>query len=347
MRYSRVFLDTVGYELAPVIVTSTELETRLQPMYQALRISPGQLEALTGIRERRWWKPGTPLSQGAIAAANKALKSRGMSARDIDVLIYAGVCREYFEPATACTVAAGLGMRGNAAVYDVSNACLGVLNGIIDVANRIELGHIRAGLVVSCESARELNDIMIARMLEANDMDLFCTSLATLTGGSGAAAVLVTDGSFSNSRRRRLVGGVHMTAPEHHQLCRWGLQNEGRGMFSEFMSTDAPAVMKNGVELGRETWDAFLKELGVDRDKIDKVICHQVGEAHQNLILKTLGIPPEKDFTTFEYLGNMGTVSLPITAALAKERDVLRTGDLVGFLGIGSGLNCLMLGIEW
>ena len=105
--------------------------------------------------------------------------------------------------------------------------------------------------------------------------------------------------------------------------------------------------MKYGVELGKKTWDALLAELEMTADRVNKVICHQVGEAHQNLILKTLGIPPEKDFTTFEYLGNMGTVSLPITAALAKERDVLRTGDLVGFLGIGSGLNCLMLGIEW
>ena len=84
---------------------------------------------------------------------------------DLDVLIYAGVCRELFEPATACRVAAALGVSPDAAVYDVSNACLGVLNGMVDVANRIELGQIRAGLVVSCETAREINDIMIEQML--------------------------------------------------------------------------------------------------------------------------------------------------------------------------------------
>ena len=55
----------------------------------------------------------------------------------------------------------------------------------------------------------------------------------------------------------------------------------------------------------------------------------------------------EKDFSTFEFLGNMGTVSLPLTAALAEEREFLQPGDRVGFLGIGSGLNCLMLGLEW
>ena len=64
------------------------------------------------------------------------------------------------------------------------------MNGMLDIANRIELGQIRAGLVVSCESAREIVDIMIDRLIAEPDMELFKMSLATLTGGSGAAAVL-------------------------------------------------------------------------------------------------------------------------------------------------------------
>ena len=47
-------------------------------------------------------------------------------------------------------------------------------------------------MVVSCETAREINDITIDRMLQANDMETFRTSLATLTGGSGTIAVLLT-----------------------------------------------------------------------------------------------------------------------------------------------------------
>lgn len=347
MKYSRVFIESVGYELAPIVVTSTELENRLQPMYDALHIAPGQLEALTGIRERRWWKPNTRISHGAIAAAKKSLQERNISPDDIGAVVYAGVCREHFEPATACQVAAALGVKGNAAIYDTSNACLGVLNGVLDIANRIELGQIRAGLVVACESSREINEIMIQQMLDKPSMELFTTSLATLTGGSGAAAVLLTDGSFTPSRRPRLLGGVNLAEPQHHELCRWGIRSDSPENHTPYMQTDAVAVMKHGVELGKRTWDAFSKELDLTTDKIDKVICHQVGEAHQKLILQTIGISPEKDFTTFEFLGNMGTVSLPITAAIAKERDVLLPGDCVGFLGIGSGLNCLMMGIQW
>jgi 3-oxoacyl-[acyl-carrier-protein] synthase-3 len=244
-------------------------------------------------------------------------------------------------------VAATLGVNGNAAIFDISNACLGVLNGILEVANRIELGQIRAGLVVSCESAREINDIMIERMLAERSMEQFASSVATLTGGSGAVAVLLTDGSFSGTSRHRLIGGVTKAAPEHHGLCLWGVTPDGSGKYVQKMSTDAVNVMNFGVELGRKTWAAFLPEMGWQASAVDRVVCHQVGSAHQSAILKTLGIPADKDFTTFEYLGNMGTVSLPLTLAIAEEREEILGGEKVGLLGIGSGLNCLMLGVEW
>jgi 3-oxoacyl-[acyl-carrier-protein] synthase-3 len=77
------------------------------------------------------------------------------------------------------------------------------------------------------------------------------------------------------------------------------------------------------------------------------VICHQVGSEHQNTILRMLGIDANKDYATYPFLGNMGTVSLPLTAALAEERKIIKPGDHVGFLGIGSGLNCTMLGFTW
>jgi 3-oxoacyl-[acyl-carrier-protein] synthase-3 len=91
----------------------------------------------------------------------------------------------------------------------------------------------------------------------------------------------------------------------------------------------------------------FLAEMGWRPAEVDRVICHQVGSAHQSAILGALGIPDEKDFASYEFLGNMGTVSLPLTAALAEEREILVPGEQVAFLGIGSGLNCLMLGMEW
>ncbi|MFC1705616.1 3-oxoacyl-ACP synthase III [Planctomycetota bacterium] len=346
MRYARVFMDAMGEELAPVVVTTAELESRLMPLYERLRYPAGQVESMTGVLERRFWEPGTPLWKGAREAARKALRRSAVSPGDVEALIYAGVCRDSFEPATACRIAWELGVSETCAVYDVSNACLGVLNGILEVANRIELGHIRAGLIVTCETAREIVESTIRRMLDAASMDVFRLSLATLTGGSGAAAVVLTDGSFAREPRRRLLGGVTMTAPEHHALCRWGLEGSWEDL-SVVMATDAVGVLRHGVALGVRTWRAFLGELAWQPQDVDKVICHQVGSAHQQEILTALEVAEEKDFSTYPYLGNMGTASLPCTAVLAEERDFLKVGDRVGFLGIGSGLNCMMLGWEW
>jgi acyl-CoA:acyl-CoA alkyltransferase len=347
MKYSKAYIEAIAYELPPIVVTSEEIETRLAPLYKKLHFPEGQLEALTGIKERRWWEPGFSVSQGAITAARKAIWNSNIDPKEIDILIYGAVCREAFEPATACSVAASLGINSDAMIYDISNACLGVMNGIIDVANRIELGHSRAGLVVSCESAREINELTIKRMLQNGTMEYFIGSLATLTGGSGAVAVLLTDGSFTGKSRRKLLGGVSCAAPEYHQLCKWGVYPLENGDYEQVMKTDSIGILKNGVELGKRTWDKFLKYMEWDVDRINKTIAHQVGESHRSTVLAELEISDKKDFFTYPFLGNIGTVSLPITAAIAEERDFLKPGDNVGFLGIGSGLNCMILGWEW
>jgi 3-oxoacyl-[acyl-carrier-protein] synthase III len=349
MRYERVYLDAIGYTLAPNVVTSDALEARLAPLYDKLKLTPGQLVAWTGIRERRWWDKGFRVTDGAVSAAEHALDNAGIRVADLGAIVYGGVCREHHEPATACGVAAALGASTTTAIFDVSNACIGALNGLLLVANMIELGQIRAGLVVSCESAREINDLMIQDMLEAGDMERFKSSLATLTGGSGAVAMVLSDGTLGHATatRHKLVGGVLRSAAEHHGLCRWGAHPDPAKVGVDFMETDAVGVLKHGVALGVTTWNDFLPTVGWGAHEVDRVICHQVGSANRQAILSSLGIAGEKDFTTYEHLGNIGTVSLPLTAAIADEREVLRPGDRVSFLGIGSGLNCLMLGWEW
>ncbi len=351
MKYTKVYLEAIGYELAPIVVTSDELEERLEPLYRKLHLAAGSLEALTGIAERRWWEPRHSLSRSAAAAAKKALARSGITADVLGTVVYAGVCRESFEPATACAVAAELGVEGAASVYDISNACLGILNGVHEIANRIELGQIRAGLVVSAETAREIVEVTIEHMLDEGTMASYTEGLATLTGGSGAVAVLVTDGSFGNEETHRVLGGAQRTAPEHYKLCRWGLADaptlHRAEPLAQSMVTDAASVLEHGVALGVETWLDFLTQMGWESDDVDRVICHQVGAPHRDAILESIGIAPEKDFSTFPDLGNIGTVSLPLTAALAEEREAVRSGDRVAFLGIGSGLNCIMLGVEW
>ena len=346
MRYANVNIAAFGYELAPNVITSDDLEQQLSAVYKALHLQVGQLEALTGIAERRWWDPDFQLSQGAIAAGQKALATAAIPIDAIGMLIYGGVCRENLEPATACAVAHGLGLGANTQIYDVSNACLGILNGMVQVANAIELGHIRAGIVLSCESARQIVESTIQRIRSSNDMEIFKETIATLTGGSGAVAVVLSHADLA-TEGPSLLGGVARSATQHHRLCTWGPDSGIPASAPLVMRTDSVGVLKHGVALGIETFRAFKETLGWNDHQPDKVICHQVGSAHQRTILDSIQVSEEKDFSTYRYLGNIGTVSLPITAAIADERGFLQPGDKVGFLGIGSGLNCLMLGVQW
>lgn len=346
MKFNKTVIDALGYALPPHVVSSLDLEERLAPLYDKLHLKPGQLEALTGIAERRYWDVAYPMADGARAAAENALEHAAVSPADIGMLIYAGVCRDNLEPATACAVANGLGVPGNAVIYDISNACLGVVNGIIQVASAIELGQIRAGMVVSCETARQIVDLTVERMLAAGTMEVFTKTLATLTGGAGAAAVVLTDTSLKPDGHR-LIGAAVRNATAHHRLCTWGPDTGMPASAPMVMNTDAVGVLKHGVALGVETYRAFREELALGPDAPHKIVCHQVGEAHQKTVLEAIGIPKERDFTTFRYLGNIGTVSLPLTAAVADQRGFFDKGDVVGLFGIGSGLNCLLLGAQW
>ncbi|MBK8269549.1 MAG: 3-oxoacyl-ACP synthase III [Planctomycetes bacterium] len=337
MRYEKIHIESIGYELPPNVVSSRALEDRLAPLYRELRLQPGQLEAWTGVRERRYWNTGMSMAEGATRAGRKALAASRVSAADIGMVIYAGVCRDLLEPAIACAVADGLGFGAGTQIFDVSNACLGVVTSILQVANAIELGQIRAGLVVSCESAREIVDLTIEEMLRVRDI---------LTGGSGAVGVVVCDKALAPDAHR-LVGGAALSNAKHHELCRWWPATSGPEARPTRMLTDAAKVLEHGVALGRATWEAFLAETLWRAGEVDRTICHQVGAPHRETVLKLMGVSPDRDFVTYEFLGNIGTVSLPITAAIAHERGFLERGQRVAFCGIGSGLNCVMLGVEW
>ncbi|MCA9243698.1 MAG: 3-oxoacyl-ACP synthase III [Phycisphaerales bacterium] len=346
MRFNRVALAGIAYELPPNVVESSALDDRLAPVYAALGLGPRQIEPLTGVRERRFWNPGQPMAEAAGRAANQLINRLDFDPARIGAVVYAGVCRDQIEPATACAVADAIGVAPRAFVYDVSNACLGAMNAALQIASAIELGQIQAGLVVCAETARQIVDLTIDRMLARRDMETFKTSLATMTGGSGAIAMLLVNDDLAREGASRILGGVARQETRHHRLCRWGPDTGHPASAPMVMETHAVAVMENGVRLGVETWRDLLAEMEWSANP-DRVVCHQVGAANRDAVLKALRVDPATDYSTFPFLGNIGTVSLPITAAIAAERGHLETGHSVAFLGIGSGLNCVMLGVNW
>jgi acyl-CoA:acyl-CoA alkyltransferase len=113
------------------------------------------------------------------------------------------------------------------------------------------------------------------------------------------------------------------------------------------MQTDSEQLLAEGLTTGAATFDQFMSASGWDRDSIHKTICHQVGGTHRKLMLQSLGLVPDRDYATFPWLGNTGSVALPITLALAIENGFIGQQQHVALLGIGSGINCLMLAVDW
>jgi len=350
MKYTKVFIESFGYELAPNIVTTRELEKKLAPFYKTMGFGPGQLEALTGIKERRYWDKDHTLGEHAAIAGQKALDEADIFPDEIGALVYCGVGQDGFEPSTSCAIAHQLNIRGNAHIYDVKSACLGMITGITQVANEIELGNIKAGLVVSCETAQQIVNSTIDEINTNKSLEFYKDAVATMTGGSGAVAVLLTDGTIGNpeNRKHAIKGGVLRNAIEHHNLCHWGFEQKGMPTNSKIiMRTKAQGVLEHGLKLAKKTFNEFKKEFNLSFDKPDKFIGHQVGSFHHQQFYQALNEDIKKDFCTYPFLGNVGTVSLPITAAIADERGFLQPGDFVAFIGVGSGLNCYILGVVW
>jgi len=166
VKYQRVCLESLGYTLPSEVVTTAELEQRLSPVYERLRLPEGRLELMTGIRERRFYERGTSPGMVSLASAKKAIQVSGIDKKQIGALVHGSVCRDFLEPATACGVHHGLDLTADCMIFDVSNACLGILTGLLQIANMIELGQIRAGLVVGTECGRELVENTIRRLNE-------------------------------------------------------------------------------------------------------------------------------------------------------------------------------------
>lgn len=349
IKYEHVCLEGFGYELPEEVVSSASLERELAPVYERFGVHEGRLEMMTGIRERRLWDEGTLPSDAGTRAGRKALEAAGVDPSQVECLIHTAVSRDCLEPATASVIHDNLSLSPKALVYDISNACLGFLNGMISLGNMIELGQVRKGLIVAAESSRNLVRTTIDQLLKRASQltrNEFKAAFASLTIGSGAVALVMTHDSVSREDHR-LLGGAVRTATEHNGLCR-GSDDTGFGADAAMsMQTQAETLLVNGCALAGEAWKGLKQVLGWTNRQVDRIYCHQVGEAHRNRLYDALRLDPANDFSTFDFLGNVGSVSLPVTMAMGLERDPPPRGERIAMLGIGSGLSSVMLGACW
>ena len=149
---------------APEIVTSADIDERLEPFYSRTGAPTGLLESLAGITERRMWPEGTSFMTAAAKAGEQAIIDSGIDRSRIGLMIDSSVCRERLEPSSAVTGHDLLNLPSTCLNFDVSNACLGFLNGMHLAGTMIENGQIDYALIIDGEDVRQIHNNTIANL---------------------------------------------------------------------------------------------------------------------------------------------------------------------------------------
>jgi 3-oxoacyl-[acyl-carrier-protein] synthase-3 len=295
------------------------------------------LERLTGIRERRVSDGDHDSFTLALAAAEDCLSRSAHPASSLDVVVncsitkYRGGLTQWLEPTMSAAVAEALGAT-RAVTFDLSNACAGMLSGVMVVNNWIRQGTVERGLVVSGEYISQLG-----RNAARHVRSVMSRELASLTLGDAGAAILL-------ERAPDGVAGItaagFTTVADHSRLCQaYGAGTEpGARMF-----TQARAIQKSAIAATPLLLDEVLDTVGIAFGDIDWVITHQTsarairkGMAH---IIETVGDAPRHDAViSVDHYGN--TASTTHTVALVDELAAgrIRPGDTVALIALASGL---------
>lgn len=334
-RHANVSLLGIAEVTAPVVVSSESFDDHLKSTLDRLKLPTGLLQRVAGVNFRRNWDHPHDFISGAATAGKLAIERSGIDPARIGIMINTSVTRETLEPSVAVAIHDGISLPTSAMNFDITNACLGFVNGFTVVATMIDSGQIDYGLVVAGEDASRVQQATLERLARPGiSRAEYLNEFASLTLGSGASAAVLGPADL-HPEGHRVLGGVTRAATWNHELC----VGDHNGMF-----TDTAGLLKNGMELVISAWKEAHAD-GWDWSNMDLYITHQVSKVHTNAITKTAKLDPARVPVTYPELGNVGPASLPIT--LARNLNRLKKGDRVLAMGVGSGLNTAMTEIVW
>lgn len=343
MNFKNVAIESIAYALPDEVWTSADIEAKLAPLYERLGLPEGRLELMTGIGERRLWSVDTPASYASAQAGKAVLAESSFDRCQMDLLIHCAVCRDRLEPSTAAYVHGLLKLPGKTQIFDVSNACLGFLNAMVIAGSMIESGQVERALICAGENGRPLVENTLKQLLSPEQTrQSIKPYFANLTIGAGAVAAVLCRKELAPDSCPLMTAAVVETDTSHNTLC----QGDSAGDVLE-MLTDSEELLFAGINVAKRAWSKFKKVTSWTPDTPERIITHQVGKAHTRELFNALGLDLGKDYTTFESLGNVGSVSCPITLVKAMEDGAYHEGQKAALLGIGSGLSSLMMAVEW
>ncbi len=297
------------------------------------------LEKVTGIKEKRVSPESMLPSDMAVIAAAEAMQRAAIKPSELDAIIYCGMTRDHLEPATAHIVQAKIGAL-NAAVFDVTNACHGFMNGIHLMDALVATGQVRRGIVVTGEQGKRFAQKAIEALKGCNEKEKLIMLAAGLTGGDVGAAIIMGPKLDPDTG---FMGFMLQSQGQHAGFCiSGGVLIEGP------VVTDMPKIISESSKLVT----AMFHELMYNRLKwkvedLSKYVVHQVGSKIFKLHHQLMGVPFEIMHQSVEFMGNLTTGNIPFSIHYLHSNQQIKYGDRIYLSGTGSGISLSQAGLIW
>jgi 3-oxoacyl-[acyl-carrier-protein] synthase III len=285
-----------------------------------------------GIMERRVAEPGQQPSDLATLASESALLDADAKADEIDLIIFAGITRDYEEPSTAHNVQHKLGAT-RATCLDVSNACLGVMTGLSIADAYIRSRMANTVLVCTGETLSRVVADFIPLLTTTKDKRIFKDKFGFLTAGDAGGALLL---QRSQCPERGWQWFKTESDGAHSQLCYY--QKSGNGHNGQItMDKICSVTLASHMKL----FDTSTRNLSWFGREADKTYCHQVGASPHKWLFERLELDLDKAPISYDKFGNLTTATIPVLMHLDRPtRD-----QKVQFFCSGSGISVFQGGM--
>lgn len=291
------------------------------------------IKSRTGIAQRRITEDENT-SDICIKAAESALKSAGIDASEIELIIVATITPDYFTPSTACLVQKGIGAL-NATCFDLSSACSGFIYGLFTASQFICSGTYKTALVIGAET--------LSKILDWKDR-----STCILFGDGGGAAVLTASDkpgflAFHAGSDGRGAEFLKCSAVPVKKAFTF----EDADLYKSLVTMNGREILKFAVKVMEETIKELLKKSELGIDDIKYIIPHQANYRIIEFTAKRLGIPESKFYMNLQNYGNTSAGSIPIALDEMVQKGLIEKGDKLLLVGFGGGLTWGGTIVEW
>ncbi|MFB1027855.1 MAG: beta-ketoacyl-ACP synthase III [Flavobacteriaceae bacterium] len=303
------------------------------------------IQERTGIKERRWVKPGdgqSTFSMG-LEAAKKAISNSGIKKEDLDLIVFATLSPDYYFPGPGVQVQEALEINTVAAL-DIRAQCSGFVYSISVADQFIKTGMYKNVLVIGSE-------------LQSHGIDKSTRgrSISVIFGDGAGAAVLTREDDPTKG-----ILSTHIHSEGKHAL---ELATEAPGMGSRWVTDiikdndpedfsyrpymNGQFVFKHAVRRFSEVINEGLQKNNLEVSDIDMLIPHQANLRISQFIQKKFGLSDDKVYNNIQKYGNTTAASIPIALSEAHQQGKVKKGDTVVLAAFGSGFTWGSVIIKW